>query len=132
MKPTRKVIFAATAAALLFSAGYLTAANKYNKPNSIIHIVNAKWKADATDAQKKAAIAGVEKMAAAIPGMKNLWMNQVRKQPQDAPYDAGWVIEFESREAERAYEKSPARTEWFEKVYNPIREESFSNQYTNQ
>jgi hypothetical protein len=129
--PMTKTVLASAAAVFLFGAGVVAGANQFGKPSSIIHVVHVKWKADATDAQKKAALDGVEKMAAEIPGIKNIWLKQVRKQPGDAFHDAAYVIEFQDRAAEKVYEKHPARTAWYDKVYNPIREESTSNQYTN-
>ena len=128
-----KTALAVCGAVLVFGAGVAVGANKFNKPKSVIHLVQVKWKADATDAQKKAAIDGVETMAAQVPGIKNLWMKQSRAQFWGDPRpDAAWVIEFENREAERAYEKNPARQSWFEKVYDPIRQESRSSQWTNE
>jgi hypothetical protein len=128
-----KLALAVCGAVLVFGAGVATGASKFNKPKSVIHLVQVKWKAGATDAQKKAAIDGVEKMAAQTPGIKNIWMKQTRAQFWGDPRpDAAWVIEFENREAERAYEKSDARKEWFEKVYDPIRDESRSSQWTNE
>lgn len=128
-----KVAVSVLGSVLVFGAGVAVGANRFNKPKSVIHLVQVKWKAGATDAQKKAAVDGVEKMAAQVPGIKNLWMKQTRAQHWgDLRPDAAWVIEFENREAERAYEKSEARKEWFEKVYDPIRDQSRSSQWTNE
>ncbi len=129
----RKFALAVCGAVLVFGAGVAVGANRFNKPKSVIHLVQVKWKSDATDAQKKAAVDGVEKMAAQVPGIKSIWMKQTRAQHWgDLRPDAAWVIEFENREAERAYEKSEARKEWFEKVYDPIRDQSRSSQWTNE
>jgi hypothetical protein len=128
-----KTALALVGAVLVFGAGVAVGANKFGKPKSVIHLVQVKWKAGATEAQKKSAIDGVEKMAAQVPGIKNIWMRQSRAQFWGDPRpDAAWVIEFESREAERAYEKSEGRKAWYDKLYDPIREESRSNQWTNE
>ena len=42
------------------------AANKYGKPKSVIHVVTVKWKDGTTPEQIKAAVSGVEKVAAEL------------------------------------------------------------------
>jgi len=113
----------------LFAAGYLSAQNKFGQPKTIIHVVAVKFKADSTPAQQQAALQGVLDVAAKMPGIKNVWMKSTRVQPQG--YSAAFVIEFADRAAADAYAESPLRNDWFNKVYNPIREESRSFQITN-
>jgi len=117
-----------TAALALFAAGFLTGANTYGKPKSVIHLVTAKWTADSTPEQRKAAIDGVEKMASEIPGIKSVWLKPVRVQPPD--FNVAFAIEFENQAAADRYAKHPAHDAW-NKIYLPIREESRSQQVTN-
>ena len=63
----------------LFAAGILAGQNKFGKPKSILHIVTVKWQDGTTEAQKAAALKGVEKMAAAIPGMRNVWLKTIMR-----------------------------------------------------
>jgi hypothetical protein len=107
--------------------------NKYGMPTSVIHLVMFKWKADATDEQKQKAMDGIKTMAAAIPGIKNIWLKTLRVQgpSQDNPYSGVFVIEFADQKAVEAYRDHPAHKAW-EEIYLPIREESRSQQATNE
>lgn len=116
------------AAVGLVAAGLLAAANKFGKPKSVIHVVTIKWTAAATEAQKKAAIDGVEKLAAGYPGIKNVWLRSIKV--QGAGYTHAVVMEFESEEALKNYTGSAAQKEWYN-VYLPVREESTTHDITN-
>lgn len=118
----------ALAVLALFLATVAAGQNQYGTPKSVIHVVVVKWKADATDQDKQRAIDGVKTMAAAIPGIKNVWLKADRVQPRE--FNTAFAIEFESRAAADAYVEHPAHKEW-EKIYLPIREESRSLQITN-
>jgi hypothetical protein len=122
-------------AVVAFAAGQKMAAknNKYGMPTSVIHLVMFKWKADATDEQKQKAMDGIKTMAAAIPGIKNIWLKTLRVQgpSQDNPYSGVFVIEFADQKAVEAYRDHPAHKAW-EEIYLPIREESRSQQATNE
>jgi hypothetical protein len=102
--------------------------NKYNKPKSIIHLVTIQWTAEASPEARQAAIDGVEKMAAEIPGIKNIWLKPLRVQPRD--FTAAFAIEFEDQAAADRYAKHPAHEAW-NKIYLPVRAESRSQQVTN-
>ena len=122
----------AIVAAALFGAGVLAGANKYGKPKSVIHVVTLYWADGATDAQKKAALDGVETMAADIPGIRNVWLRSIKVQG-----DAGgkrlthaFAMEFESEAALKAYADHPAHKKW-EGIYTPARGESRSHDITN-
>lgn len=134
---TLKLSGVSAAALALFGAGWLVGANAYNRPKSIIHMVEVQWKEGTTPAQKKAAIDGVLTVAAAVPGIKNVWLKSQRVQPNrefgggDWSMDDAFAIEFESQAAHDAYEKSPERQKWFDGSYNPHRSRSISIQVTN-
>jgi len=129
MNRTLRISLAVLASAALFAAGYLSAQNKFGQPKTVIHVVAVKFKADSTPAQQQAALQGVLDVAAKMPGIKNVWIKSTRVQPQG--YSAAFVIEFADRAAADVYAESPIRNDWFNKVYNPIREESRSFQITN-
>ncbi len=129
MTRTLRIGLAVLAAAVLFAAGFVTGQNKFGQPKTVIHVVAVKFKADSTPAQQQAALQGVLEVAAKMPGIKNVWIKSTRVQPQG--YSAAFVIEFADRAAADAYAESPLRNDWFNKVYNPIREESRSFQITN-
>jgi hypothetical protein len=112
----------------MFGAGFLAGANAFNKPSTVLHLVTVKWTADSNPEQRKAAIDGIEKMASEVPGIKNIWLKPVRVQPRD--YNAVFAIEFENQAAADRYAKHPAHEAWY-KVYEPVREESRSQQVTN-
>ena len=115
------------ALAAAFGAGILTGQGS-KTPSSIIHVSTIQWKADSTQQQRTAALEGVKKMAAAMPGIKNVWIKATKVQPGE--HTAAFVIEFADRAAADAYVNHPAHKEW-EKIYIPVREESFNSQITN-
>src|SRR5689334_22195728 len=102
MKKILLVSLALAAAA----ATLLIGANSFNSPQTILHVVVVKWKADATQQQQQAAIDGVRKMAADVPGLKNVWIKKIKVQPAD--YNTAFAMEFESKSAFDAYTNSPA------------------------
>ena len=129
MTRTLRIGLAVLAAAVLFAAGFVTGQNKFGQPKTVIHVVAVKFKADSTPEAQQKALQGVLDVAAKMPGIKNVWIKSTRVQPQG--YSAAFVIEFADRAAAEAYAESPIRNDWFNKVYNPIREESRSFQITN-
>ncbi len=128
----RRAIISLTAIMVLaavFHAGVAYGQSKYGTPKTVLHVVAGKWKAEATDEQKKAALDALKTMLGQLPGVKNVWLKADRVQPRE--YNYAFAIEFESREAADAYANHPAHEEWY-KVYQPIREESRSQQLTNE
>jgi ABC-type glycerol-3-phosphate transport system substrate-binding protein len=123
-----KKISLALAAVALIAAGLLLAANSFNSPPTILHVVVVKWKADATPQQQQAAIDGIRKMAADTPGLKNVWVKKVKVQPAD--YSTAFAMEFESKAAFEAYTNAAAHKAW-ERLYLPYREESNTQDITN-
>ena len=124
----KRMFLAAFAGLILVGAGALIGAAGYAKPKSIVHVVTVKWKAESTPAQQKAALDGVEKMAAAIPGMKNIWTKTVKVQGDG--YNAVFAMEFESADAFKLYADHAAHKEW-EKVYLLARGESTTHDVSN-
>ena len=129
----RFVTLAAAAAALALGA------NRFAAPHSVIHVVTILWKEDSTPEQHQAAMDGVKKMAAEIPGIKNIWTKAIKVQGRGKPgkdgkpgraYDTAFVIEFADQAAADRYVDYPAHLEW-NKTYLAIREESTSHQVTN-
>src|SRR5579863_1570856 len=93
----KRYVMTILAAAVVFGAGILVGQgqNKYGTPSTILHVVTVQWKADSTTDQQTAAIDGVKTMAAAIPGVKNIWIKKLKVQP--ANYSTVFVMEFEIR-----------------------------------
>ncbi|MFN3323564.1 MAG: Dabb family protein [Bryobacteraceae bacterium] len=140
-KRTWKAALLFAGALALFGAGMLAAANHYGKPKSIIHVVTLYYKPDTTPEQKKAVLDGVEKMAAEIPGIKNIWLKSIKVQGvrtektekgdlRHTPFTDAFVMEFENEAAFKAYDDHPAHRAW-EKVYLPVRGYSSTHDITN-
>lgn len=120
-------------AIVAFAAGQKMAAkNKFGLPNSLLHVVTVRWKADSTEAQRKAALEGVKTMAAKTPGIKNIWLKTVKVQggDSDKPYNAVFAMEFVDEAALKAYASHPAHDEWM-KVYGEVRDESRTHDVSN-
>jgi hypothetical protein len=131
--------FAMLAAAMAGLVLLALGANRFAAPHSVIHVVTILWKEDSTPEQQQAAIDGVRKMAAEIPGIKNVWTKAIKVQGRGTPgkdgkpgraYDTAFVIEFADQAAADRYVDHPAHLEW-NKTYLPIREESTTHQITN-
>lgn len=124
----RKFMLSAAGAAILFGAGLLVGANRFGEPKSVLHVVTVRWKADSTPEQRQAALDGVKKMAAEIPGMKNIWIKTLKVQGQG--YNNAFAMEFESEAAFKAYADAAAHEAW-NKIYMPIRDQSTTHDMTN-
>ena len=129
----------ALAGAMVVLTGALAiGANNYGKPNSIIHVVTLYYKPGTTAEQKQAVLAGVEKMAAEIPGIKNVWLKSIKVQGeylapgQEKPivFTDAFVMEFENADAFKKYDDHPAHRAW-EKIYTPVRGRSSTHDITN-
>lgn len=112
----------------VFATGLLIGANKFGTPTTVLHVITVKFKADSTPAAQQAALDGVKKMAADVPGVKNVWLKKIKVQPAD--FSTVIAIEFESKAAFDAYTNHPAHKAW-EAVYLPVREESTTHDVTN-
>jgi antibiotic biosynthesis monooxygenase (ABM) superfamily enzyme len=124
----RKTVLGISGAILVFGAGLLTGANHFGKPKSVVHVVTVRWKADSTEDQRQAALKGVEKMAAELPGIKNVWLKTLKVQGDN--YNNAFVMEFQDEAAFKAYADAPAHQEW-NKVYLAIRDQSTTHDITN-
>ena len=98
-------------------------------PATVLHIINVKWKVDATPEQIKAAVDAVQQLPARYPGIKRVWTRNLRFQGQEG-FKQAIVMEFESQDALRKYENSAAQKWWYE-LYLPVREDSRTNDITN-
>jgi ABC-type glycerol-3-phosphate transport system substrate-binding protein len=123
-----KKILLSLIAATVFAAGILIGANTFSAPSTFLHVVVVKWKADSTPQQQQEAIEAIRKMAASVPGVKNVWLKKIKTQPAD--YSTTFAIEFESKAAFDAYTDNAAHKAW-EKIYLPLREESHTQDITN-
>ena len=123
-----KILAVVGCAWAVLAAGIVTAANTFDTPKSVLHIITVQWKSTATAEQKAAAMEGVRKMAGAIPGVKSVWLKTLKVQPGD--YNNVIVMEFQDQAAFDKYADNPAHREW-EKVYMPVREESRTHDVTN-
>lgn len=111
-------------------AGILTvpaAIAEPNKPKSVIHVINVKFKADASKADVDKAIAMVGEMQ--YPGLKNVWLKAIKNQ-MTPNFTHIIVMEFESEAALKNYSDSPAQKKWYD-AYIKVREESRTNDITN-
>jgi uncharacterized protein (DUF1330 family) len=98
-------------------------------PSTVIHVINVKWKAEATPEQIKAAVEAVRQLPSKFPGIKRVWTKNLKYQGQEGMKQA-IVLEFESQDALKKYENSPAQKWWYE-TYLAIREESATHDITN-
>src|SRR5580693_8213477 len=119
-----KLLIAAALSVCLFST--LAVAQS---PTTVLHIINVKWKADATPEQIKAAVDGAHQLPKKFPGIKRVWTNNIKYQGQEG-YKQAIVMEFESQEALKKYADSAAQKWWYE-LYMPIRDESHTHDITN-
>jgi hypothetical protein len=98
-------------------------------PSTVLHIINVKWKAEATPEQIKAAVDAAHQLPSKFPGIKRVWTKNLKYQGQEG-YKQAIVMEFESEAALKKYADSAAQKWWYE-LYLPIREESHTHDITN-
>jgi Stress responsive A/B Barrel Domain len=115
----------ALAALLSISATFALA----QAPTTVIHIINVKWKEDATPEQVQAVIDAVRLLPSKYPGIKRVWTKDIKYQGQEG-YKQAIVMEFESQDALKKYEDSAAQ-QWWYKIYLPVRDESRTHDVTN-
>ena len=137
---TRRILLLASGTIGL--AAGVFAQSKFGKPKTVLHMVTLYFRDTVTPEQKKSVYDGIEKMAAEIPGIRNIWLKPLKVQGhyeernQDGslkkayPYTDGFAIEFESQEALDKFADHPARKAW-EQLYLPLRGRSTTNDITN-
>jgi hypothetical protein len=111
----------------LFTGGQAFAANK---PKTVIHVINVKFKADAKKEDIEKAIASIDTVAGKYKGIKNVWLTPIKVQGGASQFTHCLVMEFESKEALDKYTDSPEQKEWY-KVWIPVRELSNTHDVTN-
>ena len=104
------------------------AVNKFGQPKTVIHTVAYKFRPTTSLNDQQQAIAGIQDMAAKIPGIRNIWLKTERNQIRD--FDGVYVIEFSSPEAAADYAESPIHEAW-RKKWEQLRENSLSFQVSN-
>jgi Stress responsive A/B Barrel Domain len=122
------VVGCGLAALGLFASGYATGQGKFGQPKTVIHVVSIQWKQGVSEAEKEKVFDGVKQMAAAIPGVKNVWIKSDRVEPYG--FDDGFAIEFRDAAAADAYAASPIHKSWND-LYLPLRASSVSIDVTN-
>ena len=101
-----------------------------NKPTTVIHVINVRFKPDAKKEDIAKAIAAIDTVAGKYKGIKNVWLNPINVQGGDSKFTHVLVMEFESQEALKKYTDSPEQKEWY-KVWLPVRELSNTHDITN-
>jgi hypothetical protein len=125
---TGGALFLAGAAVGSLAKGNVSAANKFGQPKTVIHTVAYKFRPTTSLNDQQQIIAGIKDMAAAIPGIRNVWLKTERSQIRD--FDGVYVIEFSSPEAAADYAESPIHETW-RKKWEQLRENSLSFQASN-
>jgi hypothetical protein len=98
-------------------------------PTTVIHIINVKWKVDATPEQVKAVVDAVQQLPMRFPGLKRVWTKNLKYQGQEG-FRQAIVMEFESQDALKKYESSAAQKWWYD-LYLPVRDDSRTDDITN-
>jgi len=125
--PVSRRLVTAVFLAVGLSAGLSSALAQ--APSTVIHIINVKWKEDASPEQIQAVIDAVRQLPSKYPGLKRIWTKDIKYQGQEG-YKQAIVMEFESQDALKKYEDSAAQ-QWWYKIYLPVRDESRTHDVTN-
>jgi len=128
MNPKFRIASISLIAGALFFAGYAAGQNQFGQPRTVLQVSLIKFNPGVSDADGQKVIDGVKKMAAQIPGIKNIWLKADRMEPRD--FDAAIVIEFVNRAAADRYAESPIHESWSRQLQQ-IRLTSISPQITN-
>ena len=122
-----KNLLLALVASTLFLGTNLRAAD--SSPNTVIHVISVKWKADATPEKIQKVLDTVAEMPSLDPAITHVWTKPIKKQIPEG-YNTVIVMEFSSEEALKKYVDSPAQKKFYE-VYMPLREESRTSDISN-
>jgi hypothetical protein len=108
--------------------GFAATARTVQKPKTVLQVVTIRWASEAAPEQRKAALEGMEKLGAEIPGVKSMWLRTVRVQPRD--YMTAFAIEFEDQPAADRFSRHAAYEAW-SKTYLPVIEDTRIQQVSN-
>jgi hypothetical protein len=117
---------------VLFTAIQLASMSMFaadSTPSTVIHVINVKWKTDATPAQIGKVLEVVAAMPSQYPGITRVWTKPIKKQLPEG-YSNIIVMEFVSEDALKRYVDSSAQKKFYE-MYMPLREESRTSDITN-
>jgi len=127
----KKTFLSLISAAILLAGATIANANHHGgesiAPKSVIHVVTLNWKADATEAQIKAALDGVKTLAKEYDGITRVWTRSIKVQGDRTH---AFVMEFASEQALIDYAGSAAQKKWYE-VYQAARDSSTTHDITN-
>lgn len=126
MKIIQKAMMGLALAGMLMTAPAVAA----NKPKTVIHVINVKFKPEASPAQIQAAIDGIYTIVGKNKGVRNVWLKPIKVQGGAAKFTHCLVMEFESEKALEAYAGSPEQKEWY-KLWEVVRELSNTHDVTN-
>jgi len=98
------------------------------KPRTVLQVVTIRWSANASPELRRAALEGIEKMAAETPGVQGVWMRPLRVQPRD--FMSAYALEFEDQVAAERFARSPAHESW-NKSFLALGDESRTQILTN-
>ncbi len=123
-----KRMFLTLLTAALLSAGYLLAADA--APNTVIHVITVKWKADAKPEQIEKALKLVADLPNQYPNViTHVWTKPIKKQVPEG-FNHIIVMEFKSEDSLKNYVDSPAQKKFYE-VYMPLRDQSRTSDISN-
>ena len=115
---------------VLFLCLFLLAISAFAQaPTTVIHIINIKWKVDASPEQIKAAVEAAQQLPTRFAGIKRVWTKNLKYQGADG-YKLAIVMEFESQDALKKYDSSAAQKWWYD-LYLPLRDDSRTIDVTN-
>ncbi|WP_031495268.1 Dabb family protein [Bryobacter aggregatus] len=100
------------------------------KPTTVIHVINVRFKPEASKEDVTKAIAAIGTVAGKYKGIKNVWLNPIKVQGGDSKFTHVLVMEFASQAALKKYTDSPEQLEWY-KLWLPVRELSNTHDVTN-
>lgn len=106
--------------------------NTFQLPQTVMHVINVKFKPEASKAQVDAAIASIRDMATSFPeaGILRVWIQPILVQGGTSKFTHCLVMEFKDAAALKAYSGSAAQKWWYEK-WLPIRELSNTHDVSN-
>jgi hypothetical protein len=101
-------------------------------PKSVIHVINVRFKPEASKAAVDGAIASIGEMAKKFPkaGITRVWLRDIVVQGGDSKFTHVLVMEFKDEAALKAYKDSEAQKWWYTK-WLEVRELSNTHDVSN-